>query len=139
MIAVSMEDGVKTAFFQRQENKRLNSGCLTLKTSSYVRCAVFCLTTNGCVAASVTTADDIMLCSLATNLTGQDDLVEDAGSYIFVKDPYLQGKKSKSNLIKSMIVDRDYLILSNNEINCTKTRIKMKSWSFIRWTNMEFS
>ena len=82
---------MKTAFFQRQENKRLNSGSRTLKTSSNVRCAVFCLTTNGCLAASVTTTDDVRVCNLATNLTGPDDMVQDAGSHIFVKDPFLQG------------------------------------------------
>ena len=86
---------MKTAFFQRQENKRLNSGSLTLKTSSNVRCAVFCLTTNDCVAASVTKADDGMVCNLATNLTGPDDLVQDVSSNIFVKDSYLQGRNSK--------------------------------------------
>ena len=83
---------MKTAFFQTQENKRLNSGSLTLKTSSNVRCAVFCLTTNGCLAASVTKADDVMLCNLATNLTGPDDLVQEAGSHIFVKGRYFQGR-----------------------------------------------
>ena len=81
-----MEDLVKTAFFRRQANQRLKSGMLTLKTSSNTQCAVFCLTTNGCLAASVTATADVMLCNLATNLTGPDDLVEDAGSHIFLKD-----------------------------------------------------
>ena len=88
---------MKTAFFQRQENKRLNSGSRTLKTSSNVHCAVFCLPTNGCLAASVTMADDGMVCCLATNLTGPDDLVEDAGSHIFVKDLNLEGNSKKNS------------------------------------------
>ena len=86
---------MKTAFFQREANKRLTSGSLILKTSSNVRCAVFCLTSNDCVAASVTIGDDGMLCNLATKITGPDDLVEDAGSHIFVKDTYFQGRNSK--------------------------------------------
>ena len=92
-VEVSMEDlMMKTAIFRRQGNSRLKSGTSTLKTSSIIQCAVFCLTINGCVAASVTKADDVMLCNLATDLTGPDDLVQDASSHIFVKGRYFQGR-----------------------------------------------
>ena len=87
-----MQDLVKTAFFRREANKRLKSGTSTLKMSSNIQCAVFCLTTNGCLAASVTKTDDVMLCNLATELTGPDDLVQDPDSHIIVKGRYFEGR-----------------------------------------------
>ena len=83
---------MKTAIFRREANKRLKSGMSTLKTSSNIQCVVTCLTSNGCLAASVTKDDDVMLCNLATDLTGPDDLVQDASSHIFVKGRYFQGR-----------------------------------------------
>ena len=52
-----------------------------MMTSSEAGCALMCLITKDCVAASVTSTDDVMFCSLAT---GSTDVVDDSGSEIYV-------------------------------------------------------
>ena len=81
----------KSAQFQRQANTRLKSVKSSFPTSSTIHCTVICLTTNGCMAAGVTIADDVMTCNIATRLSGPDDLTQDPGSYIYFQNIALMG------------------------------------------------
>ena len=53
-------------------------------TSSKEECTIFCLRANGCLAAIVTPADDVMMCNLVTGPSDENDFVEDAASEVFV-------------------------------------------------------
>ena len=72
---------VNSGVFRIYENKRLTSVTSTTITSSRMECLVKWLETNGCLAVSITTDNDVMSCGLATGAT---DVLDDDGSNIYV-------------------------------------------------------
>ena len=71
---------------------------LTTVTSSKIACAISCLRTNGCMAVSVTKAADVMLCNIATDLSNENDVVDDAASEVLILGE--SSKSRETNLIE---------------------------------------
>ena len=61
-------------------------------------CAVRGLKTNGCMAVSVTKADGVMFCNLATQFSAENDIVDDGSSERFVLGESL--KSWETDLLK---------------------------------------
>ena len=84
-LVVCSESGVVSGFFTRYANKRLISVTSNITTSFKEDCTIICLTTNGCVAVTVAPVENgETLCGLATSLSDENDMVDDAGSDIYV-------------------------------------------------------
>ena len=81
---MASESGVVSGFFTRHANKRLIPVTSNITTSTKIQCTVICLTTNGCLAVTVTPEDDKVLCGLATSPSDTNSVVNDAGSDIYV-------------------------------------------------------
>ena len=75
---------VHTSRFSSYNKKGLTSVTLSTVTSSKIACAMRCLKTNGCMAVSVTKADGVIFCNLVTQFNGENDVVDDDSSDIFV-------------------------------------------------------
>ena len=78
------DSGKDNGIFIIYENKRLTPMIATTITSSKAECAVMCMGTKGCLAASVTTAGDAVSCNLATGSSEANSVVDDVGSEVFV-------------------------------------------------------
>ena len=95
---------VDAAFFTGYAHKRLTRATSTVMTSSKVKCVALCLLTDACLVASVTEANDIISCSLATGFSHVNDVQSDTRSDFYVlgehvirvvdKLPMLVGDKS---------------------------------------------
>ena len=83
---------VDTSSFSRYTKKGLTSATLNTVTSSKIACVRSCLRANGCMGVSVTMADDVMFCNLATQFNVEIDVVDDVSSDIFVLGEFSKGR-----------------------------------------------
>ena len=70
--------------FRRYNNRSLMGMTSHMLTSSKEECTILCLRTNGCLAVSVTPANNVVWCNLVTSTRDGNDSVDNAGSEVHV-------------------------------------------------------
>ena len=96
-----------TGIFIIYANKRLTSMTATTTTASKVECALMCMSTDGCLVSSVTTAGGAVSCNLATGSSEENALVGEVGSEVFVFGKSIKRwiQIKKTNLFDGSITD----------------------------------
>ena len=79
------ESSVVGSYYRKNANNQLSSRSVRVRTSSNIKCASQCKSTNGCLFASVTKIAQGLFCDMTTGFSPQPDLTDHTGSKLLIE------------------------------------------------------